>query len=334
MVAGILEKSNRLRKAFFIVRNSQSHARPKVTLKPRNVGRLTRRSSYLCRTGTTWKSKRQWGARGDSRSRRRQPRRFALLDLNSFAPVPRPDAEGHERASIARSVLYRILVLILANAALFSVLGGALLTRYLLPMYPLILLVAVTTFYRRVPLWHGVAVFCAAAFLVGLFVNPPYGFAPEDNLAYARVVRMHLAGVAQLEHRYPGATVLSAGPMTDELTRPELGYVKQPIDVARIEDFTPAQIGIAAQEPEKYSAALVFSTKYDPPSPLLSLGAKSEALDEQFFGLHHDLRPETIARVLGGTLVWKRDDDGMWIALIRFNRQVEARLENSHTAGH
>ena len=26
-------------------------------------------------------------------------------------------------------------------------------------------------------------------------------------------------------------------------------------------------------------------------------------------------------------MVWKRDDDGMWIALIRFNRQVEARLE-------
>jgi hypothetical protein len=257
-----------------------------------------------------------------------------LMTIAALLLAPRPDAEGHERASIARSVLYRILVLILVNAALFSVLGGALLTRYLLPMYPLILLVAVTTFYRRVPLWQGVAVFCAAAFLVGLFVNPPYGFAPEDNLAYARVVRMHLAGIAQLEHRYPGATVLSAWPMTDELTRPELGYVKQPIDVARIEDFTPAQIGIAAQEPEKYSAALVFSTKYDPPSPLLSLGAKSEALDEQFFGLHHDLRPETIARVLGGTLVWKRDDDGMWIALIRFNRQVEARLENSHTAGH
>ena len=256
-----------------------------------------------------------------------------LMTIAALLLAPRPDAEGHERASIARSVLYRILVLVLVNAALFSVLGGALLTRYLLPMYPLILLVAVTTFYRRVPFWHGVAVFCAAAFLVGLFVNPPYGFAPEDNLAYARVVRMHLAGIAQLEHRYPGATVLSAWPMTDELTRPELGYVKQPIDVARIEDFTPAQIGIAAQEPEKYSAALVFSTKYDPPSPLLSLGAKSEALDEQFFGLHHDLRPETIARVLGGTLVWKRDDDGMWIALIRFNRQVEARLENSHTAG-
>ena len=64
--------------------------------------------------------------------------------------------------------------LLLVNALLFSVLGGALLTRYLLPMYPLVLLVAVSTFYRRVPYWQGVAVFSAAAFVVGLFINPPY----------------------------------------------------------------------------------------------------------------------------------------------------------------
>ncbi|MGP8225006.1 MAG: glycosyltransferase, partial [Terracidiphilus sp.] len=263
------------------------------------------------------------------------------MHMNMFVPVlmtiaallleVRPDAEGGERASIGRLAMRRIFLLLLVNAVLFSVLGGALLTRYLLPMYPLVLLVAVTAFYQRIPYWHGVAVFSAVAFLVGLFVNPPYGFAPEDNLAYAHVVRLHLAGIAQLEHRYPGATVLSAWPMTDELTRPELGYVKQPWDVARIEDFTAAQIGIAAQEPEQYSAALVFSTKYDPPASLFSLGAKSEALDERFFGLHHDLPPELIASRLHGTMVWKRDDAGMWIALIRFDRQVEARLEPVHS---
>jgi len=259
------------------------------------------------------------------------------LHMNMFVPVlmtiaalllePRLNAAGGERASIGTPAMRRIFLLLLVNAVLFSVLGGALLTRYLLPMYPLVLLVAVTAFYRRIPYWHLVAAFSAAAFLVGLFVNPPYGFAPEDNLAYAHVVRLHLAGIAQLERRYPGATVLSAWPMTDELTRPELGYVKQPWDVARIEDFTPAQIGIAAQEPEKYSAALVFSTKYDPPASLFSLGEKSEALDERYFGLHHDMPPELIAAELHGTMVWKREDGGMWIALIRFDRQVEARLE-------
>jgi 4-amino-4-deoxy-L-arabinose transferase-like glycosyltransferase len=257
--------------------------------------------------------------------------------MNLFVPVliavaavlllePRLDAEQRVRMGIDRPALRRILLLLLVNALLFSVLGGALLTRYLLPMYPLVLLLVVSTFYRRVPFWHVLAALSAAAFVLGLFVNPPYGFAPEDNLAYAHVIRLHLAGIAQLNKRYPGATVLSAWPMTDELTRPELGYLKKPYDVYRIEDFTVEQIARAENEPEKYSAALVFSTKYDPPRPLLSLGRKSEALDERFFGLHHDLSPEEIAMELGGTLVWKGVDQGQWVGLIRFERVLDAAV--------
>jgi 4-amino-4-deoxy-L-arabinose transferase-like glycosyltransferase len=258
--------------------------------------------------------------------------------MNMFVPVlmaiaallldPRKDIEGHERAAVSVPSLRRILLLLLVNALLFSVLGGALLTRYLLPMYPLVLLLAVATLYRRVSYWQALAAFSAAAFVLGLFINPPYGFAPEDNLAYAHVVRLHEAGIAQLNKLYPGATVLTAWPMTDELTRPELGYLKKPYDVYRLEDFTAAQIARAASEPEKYTAALVFSTKYDPASPLFTLGPKSKAMDEQFFGLHHDLMPEEIARELGGALVWKKEDQGQWIALIRFNRQLVAQVED------
>ena len=259
--------------------------------------------------------------------------------MNLFVPVmmalaalllnPRVDAEGHDRATLDSLVLLRIFTLLLANAALFSVLGGALLTRYLLPMYPLVLLLAVYTLYRRAPYWYGLTLLAAAAFVAGLFVNPPYGFAPEDNLAYVHVIRMHQAGIAQLKKLYPDATVLTAWPVSDELTRPELGYVKTPWEVFPIDDFTAGEIARATAEPEKYSAALVFSTKYDPPPLLPSLSG--EALDERYFGLHHDLPPEAIAQQLGGTLVWERRDDGMWIALIRFNRQVEARLEKDRT---
>jgi hypothetical protein len=257
--------------------------------------------------------------------------------MNLFVPVfiacaalllnPRPDAEGHDRPSIDPAVLRSIFILLLVEALVFSVLGGALLTRYLLPMYPLVLLLTVFTLYRRAPYWQALMLLSAAAFIAGLFINPPYGFAPEDNLAYARVVRMQLAGIHELERRFPGALVLTAWPMTDELTRPELGYVREPWEVCPIDDFTAAQIDLAAQEPEKYSAALVFSTKYDPPAPLLTLGPGGRALDEHYFGLHRDLPPEAISLRLGGTLVWKQQDQGMWIALIRFNRQVEARLE-------
>jgi hypothetical protein len=159
-------------------------------------------------------------------------------------------------------------------------------------------------------------------------VNPPYGFAPEDNLTYAHVVRLHEAAIAQLTKLYPGATVLSAWPVTDDLKRPELGYVKEGWDVWSIDDFSEVQIERAAAEPGRYSAALVFSTKFDPP-PLVVLGPRSQALDERYFGLHHDLSPEVIARRLNGTVAWTAHDDGMWAGVLRFNRQFEARADEN-----
>jgi 4-amino-4-deoxy-L-arabinose transferase-like glycosyltransferase len=257
------------------------------------------------------------------------------LHLNSCHPE-RSAAESKDLhlplsllfSALAPSALRRIFLLLLVNAVLYSVLGGALLTRYLLPLYPLVLLVAVTTFYRRVPYWHALAGFSAAAFILGLFINPPYGIAPEDNLTYARVIRLHQAGIRQLDAHYPGATVLSAWPLSDELTRPELGYLSQPYAVYLVPNFTAAGIALAADEPEKYSAALVFSTKYDPHSSFFTLGARSRAADERYFGLHHDLAPEQIARQLHGDLVWQQQDHGQWIALIRFNRQFGALLED------
>jgi 4-amino-4-deoxy-L-arabinose transferase-like glycosyltransferase len=250
-----------------------------------------------------------------------------LLTLAALMLQPRMERDGRVRHSIGAAVRRLILILLLVNAVLFSVLGGALLCRYLLPMYPLILIMAVSTFHRRVPYWQALALLSSGAFVAGLFINPPYGFAPEDNLSYARVIRLHQAGIRQLAERFPGATVLSAWPITDELRRPELGYVKEPFDVCAIDDFSPPQVGVAAGEPEKYSAALVFSTKAEPPRPLLSLGSRSQAMDERYFGLHHDLQPDVIARRLGGMVVWKSSDDqGQWIGLIRFNRQFEALL--------
>jgi len=251
----------------------------------------------------------------------------ALLTIAALMLNPRLDRDGQEKRRLSDRVLWRIFFVLLGNAVFFSVLGGALLTRYLLPMYPLILLVAVSTFAHRVPYWPSFSALSAGAFLAGLFINPPYRFAPEDNLEYARVIRLHMSGIAQLNKQFPGSTVLSAWPVADELSKPELGYVKTPYQVYRLEDFTQGQIERASADPGGYSSALVFSTKYDPSSRLLSLGPKSQALDERYFGLHHDLPPEAIALSLHGSLIWKRDDHNQWIALLRFNRQFEAGLQ-------
>ena len=111
--------------------------------------------------------------------------------------------------------------------------------------------------------------------------------------------------------------------MTDELTRPELGYVKQPWEVYAMDDFTAA-----ADCPRRRASRRstrprwFFPPRYDPHRRCLPWAPRAEALDERYFGLHHDLPPELIARSWAATLVWKRDDEGMWIALIRFNRQL------------
>ena len=255
--------------------------------------------------------------------------------MNMFVPVlctaaamvldPVKNEVGETPARVSFPSQARIYAVLLANAVAFSVLGGALLTRYLLPMYPLVLVLAVSTFHRRVRYWQLLSAFSAAAFVVALFINPPYGFAPEDNLTYAHVIRLHQQAIRQLTSRYPGSTVLTAWPVSDELTRPELGYVKTPFDVDRIEDFTEPQIDLAAQKPGGYSSALVFSTKEEPAA--LPFHINSPASEEQYFGLHHDLSPIAIARQLDGDIVWQNADQLQWVAVLRFRRAVEARRD-------
>jgi hypothetical protein len=250
-----------------------------------------------------------------------------MLACLLLQPVTERDATGEARlrpriAAAHQAIFY---VTIAANLVLFSILGGALLTRYLLPLYPLVLLLAVNTFRRRLREWTALLALSGAAFVVGLYVNPPYRFAPEDNLEYVTVIRLHQAAIGEVVEHFPGATVLTAWPVSDELRKPELGYVTQPVPAVEIDNFTVEQIEKLATMPENYSAALVFSTKYDPPRLPFLFGRRSEAWDERYFDFHHDLMPGTIAHVLGGTVVWGEAHKGQWVAVLRFERQPGAR---------
>lgn len=247
--------------------------------------------------------------------------------LSMLACMMLPPVDDRKRISISDQLLFYFVIL--ANLFFFSVLGGALLTRYLLPLYPLVLLLCVNTFYRRLRQWPSLVALSAAGFIVGLFINPPYRFAPEDNLAYRDVILLHEAAIHQIEARYPDSTVLSAWPATDELSKPELGYVKTPMQVASIDNFSLPQIEKAAQLADPYTVGLIFSTKYDPPRLPFSLGRRNEALDTRFFDFHRDLPPEIIARLLGGKVVWRADRQGQWAAVLHFNRpQLAMRMQD------
>jgi hypothetical protein len=169
-----------------------------------------------------------------------------------------------------------------------------------------------------------IALVCAM-FVAGLFINPPYTFAPEDNLAYADYVKVHQHAASYVEEKYPGSRVLTAWTATDELSKPFLGYVSKPIAVTSIEDFSFPQIQRAQQAPETYDVALVFSTKYVPKKHMW-MPAFWRRAQEKYFGLHADLPPEAAAQMLGGTVVFKEERGGQCAAVLVFDRARNAEL--------
>jgi hypothetical protein len=248
-----------------------------------------------------------------------------LCACASLFLVPRLLRDGSIRPPLPRELVTPLAWVFAANTLLFSVLGGALLTRYLLPLYPLVLLVCVAAFWRRVPAWGALVALAAFAFCLGLFINPPYRFAPEDNLSYADSIRLQQQAIHQAVTRYPEETILTAWPVSDDLTKPELGYMRRPVSVETIDNFSLPQVQRAATLPG-YSVGLIFSTKYDPPHLPFSLGARNERLDRRYFDFHRDLPPEAIASLLGGKVVWRTERSGQWAAVLHFDRPQEARL--------
>jgi Dolichyl-phosphate-mannose-protein mannosyltransferase len=246
---------------------------------------------------------------------------LAALFAMGLPPLRDP---GGERPRIVLDVQFAMLSVIVAYLLAMALVGGAELARYVLPVVPLVILVCVSTLWRRVRLWGGVAAIVALMFVSGWFINPLYGFAPEDNLAYRDYILLHQHAEEFLEARYPMARVLTAWPASDELTRPYLGYVTRPMRVVRIEHFAAEQLMSAADLRSDFEVALVFSTKYEPPHPLLEHWRLWQQWKARYFDYHRDVPPAAAARILGGNLVYTETRNGQWIGVIEMERIVDA----------
>jgi hypothetical protein len=124
-----------------------------------------------------------------------------------------------------------------------SVIGGAMLERYLLPVLPIVYaaMMAGMSIYRT-PL----KVTCQLAMLAGLiagnFWNPPYPFPFENNLAFTDFVDLQQSAAGFIERQGGGQTVATVWPLTAALRRPEFGYVRHPVPVRALADFTAGSI--------------------------------------------------------------------------------------------
>ena len=195
-------------------------------------------------------------------------------------------------------------------------------------MYPLVILICVAIWQSHMARlqWLWLAGLTAVAFLAGIWINPPYAFAPEDNLTYRDMIVVHQQAIDFLQVHYPEATVLTAWPAAAEISRPDLGYTTHPYKFVAIENFSLIQIQRAASDPSGYDTALLFSTKWAPPQNALSLSRHNSANDAKYFDFHLDLLPNEAAAILHGEVVWQTSRGGEWAAILHFPHIVDARL--------
>ncbi|MBV8207475.1 MAG: glycosyltransferase family 39 protein [Acidobacteria bacterium] len=250
-----------------------------------------------------------------------------VLTLGAAAAMflpPLPEGTHGSRAPRDNPLRQRISVpaqlalaaVIAAYLALLSLVGGALLARYLLPVFPLWILLCVSTLRRRVRLWPAMVAIVALAFVLALLYPPPYRIAPEDTLAYRDFIQLHQAAARRLEMAEIARPVLTAWPASDELQRPFLGYVRKPLQVIAVEDFSRQQIE-AARLTSDWSLALIFSTKYEPPGGSVLDGiAFWRRAHQRWFGYHRDLAPEQAARILQARVLWSEHRGPQWVAIL------------------
>lgn len=167
-------------------------------------------------------------------------------------------------ASSRNEFFYLSTGLAAVYVAMLSSVGGAVLPRYLLPMFPCFYL-ALTMLADALPrrVMRSALVLIAVCFVASWFINPPYPFPYEDNLSYANFIQLHQQAAEWLAAQPGDPRILTAWPATDELDHPELGYVKKPLRVVGVRGFT-------AQDFRNVSAGsfdllYLYSRKWDPP---------------------------------------------------------------------
>lgn len=248
----------------------------------------------------------------------------AMAVAMRFPPVV---DENGERKRIAVPVQLQFALIMLAHVVTFSLIGGALLTRYLLPVYPLVIMISMSTLHRRIQRWEWPAAVVIIFFVLGLFFDPPYRIAPEDNLTYRDFVQLHAAAARFLERNEQGATVLTAWPAKDEISKPYLGYVNRPFEVLPVADFTMEQLWRARQMRGQYQVAYLFSTKYE--SGVWFRSELWNRLNRRFFDYHQDVPLEVAAEILGGRVVFIARKKAEWVAVIELEQHSEVALERT-----
>jgi 4-amino-4-deoxy-L-arabinose transferase-like glycosyltransferase len=242
-------------------------------------------------------------------------RRFYYLFIDDFRWVGSlAILLAWKRIRIFSTRVWRILwSFIAAHILLVSLLGGATLERYVLPVLPLIYIAMGAAFQLLRPRWRTIGVAAlGAGLLAGLFLNPPFPFPYENNLAMVDFVELHRSAAQFLEKSYPGKTIYTAWPLTQALRNPAFGYVDQPVSSGETSDLRFSTLN--AIPAGSVDVLVLYSRTWEPRWGVLQWPAIRDFLS-RFYDYEREMTPAEVQQHFGLVSVQRLDQHGQWIEI-------------------
>jgi hypothetical protein len=202
---------------------------------------------------------------------------------------------------------------IAAHILLVSLLGGATLERYLLPVLPLVYIAMAEAFHRLRPRWRSIGVVAlGSGLLAGWFVNPPFPFPYENNLALVDFVELHRNTAEFLQKSYPGKAVYTAWPLTQALRDPAFGYVDHPMSTVETSDLHFSTLN--ALNARSVEVLVLYSRTWEPRWGVLQWPAVRKFLS-RFYDYEREMTGSEVRQHLGLVSVQRWTQHGQWIEI-------------------
>jgi 4-amino-4-deoxy-L-arabinose transferase-like glycosyltransferase len=197
------------------------------------------------------------------------------------------------------------------HVLLVSLLGGAELERYLLPILPLVYIAMAAAWSVLRPFWRNAGLLTVSAgLLIGMFVNPPYPFPLENNLGMVDFVELHHNAAEFLEGSYPAKTIYTAWPLTAALRNPDFGYVEHKLSSAETSDLRYSTLnGI---DPKGVDVLVLYSRTWEPTWGVLQSPLVEKFL-RHFYQYERQMNSDEVRRHFGLISVKRWTQRGQFI---------------------
>ena len=201
-----------------------------------------------------------------------------------------------------------------AQLALVTLLGGAVLDRYLLPVMPILYAAFAVCCSGYVPIWKWLSETALMAMLIAsFFLNPPFPFQYEDNLAMIDFVGLQQSAARFLDDSAPRARIASMWPFTGAIENQELGYLQRPLKAVEIQSFDLS--ALQTLDRQSFDLLVVYSRQYPVEGSWLDT-TWLDPLLRRLPGYHPQAtQDELIASGFVSVARWERR--GQWIEIYR-----------------